>query len=632
MMINKKVMIFLVVMIAILISGCSKKDTNKFVEIDVPEGTRVFQSSITLDLSKKNEEISPLIYGQFIEHMERIIYEGLWAEMLDDRKFYFDIEDNRSPWYGNKLVSTDNTDPFVGNNAILFDDGGELEHRKLSVLDDKKYEGYVYLKKVSGNPKVIIKSSFNDTYEHIVEPNEEYQKYEFEIPAEFTFGNAKLIIEVEDGSALLGTISLMPSDNIEGMRKDTINLLKELNSPVYRWSGGNFVSGYNWKDGIGDIDRRAPKRNAEYGKNEENDLINIQNNGFSSVIEPNDFGIDEFLRFCEIVNAEPFVAVNTGLGNIEDAADLVKYTNSPVEGNKNPKYVKWWAVGNEMFGEWQLGYIDPKLYPERHNQFAEAMWEVDPDINLVAVGETHQGFTERMYNQSQDYMTHISEHTYWPHSPNDIENAEVLRNFVSSKINVHRELIEEIPGLKEKGIKLVFDEYAYQNATSPSELRDGLGVANVLHEFIRNSDIVAMGNYSSTINAMQGSITTTKNEAMLQGNGMALMLYRNNFGKYPITITNNNPIIDIVVSTDDDGNLFVAIVNPSDRFYNIKLEDIEIDKILDINNLNGDFPNSINNDSSMREIRIEKKGSFNLEKSMLMSQPKTAIIYKLKIK
>src|SRR5690554_1616920 len=137
MMINKKVMIFLVVMIAILISGCSKKDTNKFVEIDVPEGTRVFQSSITLDLSKKNEEISPLIYGQFIEHMERIIYEGLWAEMLDDRKFYFDIEDNRSPWYGNKLVSTDNTDPFVGNNAILFDDGGELEHRKLSVLDDK---------------------------------------------------------------------------------------------------------------------------------------------------------------------------------------------------------------------------------------------------------------------------------------------------------------------------------------------------------------------------------------------------------------------------------------------------------------------------------------------------------------
>ena len=97
----------------------------------------------------------------------------------------------------------------------------------------------------------------------------------------------------------------MRADNIHGMRKDTIELLRKLNSPIYRWPGGNFVSGYDWKDGIGDIDKRAPKRNLEYGKNEAEDSLTIANMGFSSLIEPNDFGLDEFLIFCELVNAEP---------------------------------------------------------------------------------------------------------------------------------------------------------------------------------------------------------------------------------------------------------------------------------------------------------------------------------------
>ena len=92
----------------------------------------------------------------------------------------------------------------------------------------------------------------------------------------------------------------MPADNVHGMRADTLALLKELDSPVYRWPGGNFVSGYNWKDGIGDRDRRPPRKNPAW-----------------TGIEHNDFGLDEFMVFCRLLKTEPYIAVNSGLGDVQ---------------------------------------------------------------------------------------------------------------------------------------------------------------------------------------------------------------------------------------------------------------------------------------------------------------------------
>ena len=172
----------------------------------------------------------------------------------------------------------------------------------------------------------------------------------------------------------------------------------------------------------------------EYGKNEAEDSLTIANMGFSSLIEPNDFGLDEFLLFCKLVNAEPFIVVNTGLGTIQDAVDEVKYTNAKINGQDNPKYVKWWAVGNEMYGEWQQGYIPPYDYAQRHNAFARAMLEVDPNIELVAVGETNKSFSKMMYEECADYMTHISEHIYWPHQDSHLANADTLKTSLKIRL------------------------------------------------------------------------------------------------------------------------------------------------------------------------------------------------------
>jgi alpha-N-arabinofuranosidase len=110
---------------------------------------------------------------------------------------------------------------------------------------------------------------------------------------------------------VIGTASLMPDDNVEGLRADTLALLKELRAPIYRWPGGNFVSGYDWRDGIGDRDRRPPRTNPAW-----------------TGVEHNDFGMHEFIRFCQLVGTEPWITVNTGFGDAYSAAAQLEYCNA----------------------------------------------------------------------------------------------------------------------------------------------------------------------------------------------------------------------------------------------------------------------------------------------------------------
>ena len=162
-------------------------------------------------------------------------------------------------------------------------------------------------------------------------------------------------------------------------------MLRGLKAPVYRWPGGNFVSGYDWHDGIGERDKRPPRRNPAW-----------------TGVESNDVGIHEFMRLCELLDTEPYIAVNAGLGGVKEAADEVEYCNGAEDtpmgkwrkqnGQAKPWKVKWWSVGNEMFGDWQLGFMSTEAFVKKHNSFADAMWKVDSSIHLIAVGEVGRWF------------------------------------------------------------------------------------------------------------------------------------------------------------------------------------------------------------------------------------------------
>ena len=354
----------------------------------------------------------------------------------------------------------------------------------------------------------------------------------------------------------------MPADNINGWRRDVIVLLKELNSPVYRWPGGNFVSGYNWRDGIGDRDRRPPRKNPAW-----------------KGVEHNDVGLHEYMDLMDILNTEPYIAVNTGLGTVEEVAEEVEYCNGSVDtpmgklraenGRKEPWHVKWWAVGNEMYGSWQLGHMPLSEYVQKHNRVAKAMWKVDPDIKLVGVGATGE-WSETMLKQCSENMDLISEHIYCKDKPDVPAHTHQLAEQIKHKADEHRKYRAEISGLRDKDIRIAMDEwnywygdYIYGELGVRYHLKDALGVAIGLHEFFRNSDLYFMANYAQTVNVI-GCIKTSRTDAVFAATGLPLKLYRGKFGMIPVQVSGDTGQLDVAAAlTADSKILTVSIVNPT---------------------------------------------------------------------
>jgi len=261
--------------------------------------------AVTIEADKTGEPISKYIYGQFIEHLGRCIYGGIWAEMLEDRKFYFPITPEYDPYRASRGVAKDallpvvgaspwqitggddsvtmvKAESFVGKHTPLIAPGGGIRQKDLGLIKGKDYVGYIWLKAPGRSADVTVTLSGARDKATIDKVSDEYAKYPLRFMTTKSTDKGVLEIAVTGGACYVGTVSLMPGDNVNGMRADTLRLLKQLNAPIYRWPGGNFVSGYDWRDGIGDRDRRPPRKNPAW-----------------TGVEHNDFGFDEFVRFCQ---------------------------------------------------------------------------------------------------------------------------------------------------------------------------------------------------------------------------------------------------------------------------------------------------------------------------------------------
>ena len=275
------------------------KGTAWYDDIQLEElSVRTLAPAASIQLSRTRAPMSKYIYGQFIEHLGRCIYGGIWAEMLEDRKFFYNVGDKESPWtpVGDATAIAMNTAaPFVGAHTpdvTLAGSGkpGGIRQGDLGVTAGKKYVGRVVLAGDSGVGPVqvtLVWGPGGTDRQTVAIPSVSRDFHAF--PIAFTPGATTDTATLEiaaAGKGLLrvGTASLMPADNVEGFRADTLRLLRELNSPVYRWPGGNFVSGYDWRDGIGDRDKRPPRKNPAWRG-----------------VEHNDVGIDEFMALCRLL-------------------------------------------------------------------------------------------------------------------------------------------------------------------------------------------------------------------------------------------------------------------------------------------------------------------------------------------
>ena len=529
-------------------------------------------TAVTIDLVDRKEPMSEYIYGQFIEHLGRCIYGGIWAEMLEDRKFWYTPGDRESPWQlrGKKeLFSVDRAAPFTGDKTPVLgvDATGAavMQQSGLGLKPELVYTGRVILKATPGITAVKVTLSWGEKSQTVTieKPGSTFSAWPVEFKSEELTQNASLAIEPEgNGKVWVGTASLMPSDNIEGFRPDVIALLKELNAPVYRWPGGNFVSGYNWKDGIGDRDRRPPRKNPAW-----------------QGVEHNDVGIHEFMDFCRILGTEPYIAVNAGLGDSGQASEEVEYCNGSAEtpmgriraanGHPEPWHVKWWSIGNEMYGDWQLGHMSTDDFVKKHNAFANAMRSVDPDIKLIAVGEL--GDWDRMVlTNCSESMDLISEHFYrqdW-HGGGLMTHVKQIPDAIREKADAHRLYRQEIPQLKGKDIRICMDEWnywygphIYGELGTRYFMRDAMGIAAGLNEYSRQSDIIFMANYAQTVNVI-GCIKTNTTSSVFDATGQVLKLYRQHFGTIPLAVTGETRPVDIAATLDSEGKkLTISVIN-----------------------------------------------------------------------
>jgi len=315
--------------------------------------------AVIIDASAPLAPMPTDVYGQFIGHPGRCVYGGIWAEMLDDRKFFHPLAEGESPWsiLGEpRSTAMTTSKAFVGAHSPEFEvDGASgpsgLSQAGLGVVAGARYTGRVVL---AGNSEAgpitvsLVWGAGPSGRQTVTIPSFDERFRPF--PVAFTAGastdEARLEIAGRGkGRFRIGTASLMPANNVEGFRADVLGLLRELNAPAYRWPGGPFVVGYDWRDGIGERDRRPPRKNPAW-----------------KGVEHNDVGIHEFVALCRLIGAEPRIAVNRGLGDAASAAALAEYANGAaatpmgaqraLNGSQAPFNVRWWPAGKGKHGDW----------------------------------------------------------------------------------------------------------------------------------------------------------------------------------------------------------------------------------------------------------------------------------------
>ena len=314
-----------------------------------------------------------------------------------------------------------------------------------------------------------------------------------------------------------------------GFRKDVAELVKELEIPIIRYPGGNFVSGYRWEDGVGPVESRPKRLDLAW-----------------RTLETNEVGINEIASWCKRIGAEPMLAVNLGTRGIEAALDLLEYCNHPSgtylsdlriqHGYRHPHNIKAWCLGNEMDGTWQTGHKTPTEYGRLATETARAMKLLDPEIKLVSCGSSHtfmDTFPEweaETLTHTYDVVDYVSLHQYFGNEDGDTANflARSLEteHFIKTVIAV----CDYVKSKKrsKKDMMLSFDEWNvwYHSkkhddgemkdnpwGTSPSLLEDvytfedALVIGCMLITFIKHADRLKMACMAQLVNVIAPIMT-----------------------------------------------------------------------------------------------------------------------------
>lgn len=396
-----------------------------------------------------------------------------------------------------------------------------------------------------------------------------------------------------------------------GMRGDVAKLVKDLDVPMVRYPGGNFVSAYNWEDGIGPRDKRPTRLDLAWHTSDSNAV-----------------GIHEFADWCETVNTQMMLAVNLGSRGLDHARNFLEYVNGPTgsywgdlrksNGRKDPWDVKLWCLGNEMDGPWQVGHKTPDEYGRLASETAKAMRMFDKSLELIVCGSsnsdmaTYPEWERVVLEHTYDSVDHISLHMYFANRENEKAlgekaPADVLAKNTANYLALNAKLdryigtiastINYVKGKKrsKRNVYISFDEWNvwYHSNKQDRKILDGndgwphqpsllediynfedvLQVGCIINTFIRRSDVVKLACIAQLVNVIAPIMTDAKGDAWRQtiyypyyfasrfGRGTALNLLVNSPG-YDAAVADNVPYVDISgVHDEEAGTLTFFAVN-----------------------------------------------------------------------
>jgi alpha-N-arabinofuranosidase len=612
---------------------------------------------VAINAVKIGKPINPMIFGGYMEPATT----GVWAEMLSDRKFARPVVSTQPAAPANApmgfrfrgepfkpvgpegTVVMDSVRPFVGKHSprvqLAGSDPRGIQQSRLRLVKGKAYEGRVYL---AGDPgaKAVVRLVWgpggSDSQAVSIPPlTGTYQKFPFRFTPAADSTDARLeIVGTGSGTFHIGTASLMAADNVQGFHAGMIRLFKEEGFKMFKWPGGNFVSAYDWRDGLGDRDKRPPRGN-----------------------ESNDVGLHDFIALNRVVGAEPDLTINSGYGSAREAAEEVEYCNGSVEtrmgkmraenGSPEPFNVRCWTIGNEMYGPWQAGRMSLNQYWVKYNNIVEAMKAVDSKIKVVLGGasicEKSIGGAEKKGNffpsiweppitarlpyefhslddwdswllaNCADNVDFLSEHTYaYPELIFDAEKqsfvdvkdplqfkARRIANRIGGFFDAWDKYVEEMPALKDKDIKFIFDEWGNRNRSMagngpgggggfgrPTGMLTPLSYALLLHELFRHSDKVAA---SCATGGLRVLTDNSGDGVGMAAEGVVFKLLQNHFlNAVPVAVDGDSPQplmpgtayvdrgikptgsptypLDVLAAFSSDRKKFlVSVVNPTDE-------------------------------------------------------------------
>lgn len=498
-------------------------------------------AKITVDCGEESgHAVNPYLFGHFVEDI-RDHMEAMLAYPLKDMDFESESETKREisgSWYAH----TNGRGTKYALEAPAPKHSGRAQRIRL-LSDDEAYAGIAqkaalkgpadYKVKVFARASVELKELVVEAVDRRTEEvlgaavielaSHNWRQYETVLSVSRACADAELRVyvpashprwtdHVSTGMLWLDHVSLLAADSVAMVKREIIDMTRELNAGMMRLSG-NYISAYHWEHGVGPVLERPVMYNEAWG-------------GWTSKY----FGTDEFIAFCRELGVEPLISVNDGSGTPQEAAEWIQYCNGDADtpmgalraanGYPEPYGVKYWEIGNEVWGQWQVGTCTAETFAARTVSFAHAMKAADPSIVLLACGHYDQEWNKPVLAQAGeliDYLTLHIYHGYGPFGMNRDTPAEDRYKAISAFPEFTRHYVQETTKSiaadpKHAHVKIAITEYNtmyYPNTIRkglPNEHTLGAAVANAanLNEMLRGSDMVHIGSFSDLVNGWLG--------------------------------------------------------------------------------------------------------------------------------